>query len=257
MTERDEQIIRHIARYRLGLKAVFAKLFFGGNESACANIVQKLLDERRIKSVGGLPGGYHYYLLTEKEANSRGVPENRAERLGEQALRTWFSVLWFCCMGKKRRYLLENSSLEKLIGRSFNAPYCMEEPQGKESARIYRVFTPGAATKPKSIISDIRKHLEEAQNFSSSDPKFPNVAQMMKEHMYAIAVLVDNEARCTQFSELVNDKKTGLKALTKVIVEKVASPLTLQEVIRETRQEPTPDSPTSTKSTKRRPGRRH
>ena len=240
-TERDEQIVRHIARYRLGLKVVLAHLFFDENESACGNVIQRLLDSKRIQSLDGLPDKYHYYMITKKEAASRGIPENRAEPLGSRALPSWISVLWFCCMGKRQRHLLESKEEEVLFGRSFSIPHCAEEPRGDEIPRVYWIYVPSPNTSPSDIAEAIRGHLKKIREVSSAPGAKYSIADMMREHMYCAAVLVDNEERATKLRELFKDEKSGIRSLTKVSVEKVASPITLQETINDFRKTPIAD----------------
>src|SRR5262245_16169686 len=109
--DRDLKIIRHIGLHRLSLRVVLEKLFFDGSESACDNVITRLRKGGRIQAVRGLPDKYSYYQLTKQEATAQGFPEERAEPLGPQALHEHLAVLWFCCMGQRPRYRLEEPRL--------------------------------------------------------------------------------------------------------------------------------------------------
>src|SRR5262245_18315741 len=138
MNPKDEEIIRHIARYHVGLNPVFMRLIFDGDEFACRNSVRRLVNSMRLKAVEGL-NRYSYYLLSDKETKRLGLPKDRSTPK-DQSLMRWISVAWFCCMGETRRHALIDRELKEFFGeRKFNVPYCIEK---SAAPCIYRIHTP-------------------------------------------------------------------------------------------------------------------
>ena len=80
MNENDEKIIRHIARYRVGLRPIFLKLIFDGNESALGNSIARLVKAGRIETRQG-------FFLTRVKAVDAGAPTRQA--LGAQLIADW------------------------------------------------------------------------------------------------------------------------------------------------------------------------
>src|SRR3954452_24491629 len=105
MTERDEEILKHIGKYSLSTRAVIEKLFF--ECKTCDHVLNRLVTEKGIVSVPGIPGGVNYYRLSLTEVRRRGVPEHRARPKKGAALRQGLQVLFFCCMSEKPRNKLE------------------------------------------------------------------------------------------------------------------------------------------------------
>src|SRR4051794_24289141 len=126
MNDRDDRIIRHIAKYGLSIRPVIEKLFFDGGTSD--HVISRLIKERRIASYAGIPGGLCYYQLTLSEARARGVPEHRSRPKKGTALREALQVLWFCCMTEKNRNRLERKRVGELFGNGNGGgkPHCAE-----------------------------------------------------------------------------------------------------------------------------------
>ena len=49
MNERDDQILNHIGRYTVSIRAVIERLFFAGKDSD--HVINRLLTEERIQAI--------------------------------------------------------------------------------------------------------------------------------------------------------------------------------------------------------------
>src|SRR5882724_4718219 len=96
---RDDKILKHIGKHGQSIRAAIEKLFFDG--ATCDHVLNRLVHDKRIVSVAGIPGGLNYYHLTLSEARARSIPEHRARPKKGAALRQALQVLWFCCMTEK------------------------------------------------------------------------------------------------------------------------------------------------------------
>lgn len=98
LTERDEAILRHVARYRLTTTEVLRRLFFptakpGGEK----NVLRRLTGD--YLQTQPLYGKRVYYQLTPLAANTLGEREESATPFGAQALLRLYGTLAFCCLG--------------------------------------------------------------------------------------------------------------------------------------------------------------
>jgi hypothetical protein len=58
MIDRDEKILKHIARYGVSIRAIIEKLFF--EDGTCDHVLNRLIKEKRIASEPSIPGGLCY-----------------------------------------------------------------------------------------------------------------------------------------------------------------------------------------------------
>jgi hypothetical protein len=99
ITERDEDILRHVARYRLTTSEVLRRLYFasakpGGEKNVLRRLTGDYLQPRPLY------GKRVYYQLTPAAAMTLGESEESAAPLGPQALVRLYGTLAFCCLGK-------------------------------------------------------------------------------------------------------------------------------------------------------------
>jgi hypothetical protein len=198
MEPRDERIFRHIALYRISIRAVIEHLFFEGK--SCDDVINRLVSKEQL-NVFKLPNRVSYYRLTLSAARARGVQENRASARGVQtrALRRALAVLWFCCMGERVRHRIERNTLTQLFGRApgMGTPHCWEAMDDVKRL-IYRVYTPGPNTPPDDVVRTIRLDAERA----IADAK---LAPLIVARRYVFAVLVENADRGKTMSKQLNN----------------------------------------------------
>lgn len=183
MEERDRKILQHIGLYRISLRPVLERLFFG--ERSSGNVLQRLRDDGYILA-GKLPGRVSYYRLSPKGTEVLELPMSRAAAFGAQALQTHLAILWFCCMGEKRRFRTDAAGLRKLFPE--NPPkgdHCAEHG---ERMRLYQVYVPGPDTPVRRIVREVRQRFYEARLGAQLN-------RWIDARLYGFAVLVDFDER--------------------------------------------------------------
>src|SRR5277367_6841646 len=99
MPERDDQILNHIGRYTVSIRAVIQKLFFEGKD--CDHVINRLQAEERIQAIP-VPGNLSAYQLTLKEGRARGLEYRGRAAVTATTLNWHLATLWFCCMTGNR-----------------------------------------------------------------------------------------------------------------------------------------------------------
>jgi len=224
MLSRDERILKHVALYRVSIRAVIEHLFFDGK--SCDDVINRLVTKEKALTVEKLANRISYYRLSLTAARTRGVQENRARPQGVQtrSLRRTLAMLWFCCMEEKIRYRMERNVLTQFFGDShgLGVPHCWE-PTDNNSKLIYRVYTPGPNTPPDDVVRTLRVDAERA----IADPK---MARFVLPRLYMFAVLVEHPDRKTVLLEQLK-RSTALPV--PVRIEVVPSIHDLADAIRD------------------------
>jgi hypothetical protein len=192
----------------------------------CDHVIQRLLDEKRIKSHPGLPGGLAYYQLTIPETRRIGIPQHRALPHHASSLREALAVLWFCCMAGKKRKRLERREIGKLFGRGrgFGKPHCAEQENGE--GVIYRIYAPGPNSRNDYRIRTIREECRIVL-------QHPKLAAWALAGIFRFAVLLETPGRLQAFKTIL--EKSGPWPI-KIHLELVPSTGELATKIRELRQ---------------------
>lgn len=224
VAERREQMLDHIGRYRVTLRATLEHLFNldPGND---------ILELRRAGLVAqnhGLPGRLGCYRLTAAGTTGR-VPRDRgaADFVG-RALLTHLSVLWFSCMmAEQSRVRLEADELERLLGKEAppvdQAPHCADQVGPGEDAQLYRVFVLGQRSREDHTLAAIARATDSALRERGK------LATWIESGVYGFAVLTEMEERCEDVrTEL---RKRGLLTKARFLVESVPGPATLKRAL--------------------------
>ena len=183
MEERDRKILQHIGLYRVSLRPVLERLFFAGRSSG--NVVQRLRDAGYVVAAR-LPGRVRYYRLSVQGAEFLQLPLSRAVAFGAQALQTHLAILWFCCMGEKRRFRTDAEALSKLFPEDPpKGDHCAEPG---ERMRLYQVYVPGPDTPVRRIVREVRKRFYDARLDIQMN-------RWIDGRLYAFAILVDSDER--------------------------------------------------------------
>jgi len=214
MTPRDEQILRHIARHRLSIRPVLARLFFKSPDAA-GNVIARLLKSGLIQS-SKFPDGFSYYELTDEGARAIGLsktPEVRDDHCVHAAL----AALWFCAMEEQSRLLLSAAEEQELLG--VNAPgavHCIQ-PDGEWSV-LHELYIPGPGTSEENVVDRLKKRIEDRR-------KDPLLRDWIASRNLGFAVLVENEPRQRALKNRIG--KAELRRFTSVVVELAPGPATL------------------------------
>lgn len=112
LTERDYEILRHVARYRLTTTDALRRLFFAdakpGGEK---NVLRRLVGD--YLATQALYGKRVYYQLTPLAAKTLGEPEEITTPFGPQALVRLYGVMAFCCLGKNTKQVFTKTEFIK------------------------------------------------------------------------------------------------------------------------------------------------
>jgi hypothetical protein len=202
--QRDDQILRHLALYRISFRAVLSRQFFGGGNPG--NVITRLLAEGRIQSREGLPQRLRYYQLTAAEAARLGVPLGRTRAPKPQAFLTHLGAVWHCCVdpGVQDRRRLERNELAHLFGD--NPPKGAHIIQSVPTPRVFRILVSGPATPARTIFKSLRKRIEAARRSTI-------LAPWLKKHQYAFLVLLEGESRIARVQELIKTNGIDQRAV--------------------------------------------
>lgn len=227
MSERDDRILTHIGLYQISLRCVIEEVFFeGGN---CGNVLQRLIEAKRLQAREGLPGRLSYYQLTRTEAPRYGFPESRARALQNQALHTSLAVLWFCNMAESKRHRLEQSEVERIFPEKAPvAIHCIE--RSGESHRLFRVKVTDPATEDTTLVRSLRKLVSETA-------ALPGLRLWMETGRYAFAILTETKTRAERIQQVIAADEF-LSSSAQFLVETAPGVRTLNQVIHERQRKP-------------------
>lgn len=185
LSERQRQVVRHIARYRFTFQEVLSCLFYEGADP------QKELDD--LRSAGFIvtrkyfKGNRSAYQLQPKAADALGM-KRRADALGSAALPTHLAIYAFCLLLGRPRIRLEEKELSSLFeDRPPGGRYhCLE--RSTRARRVYHVYVPGDGTKPSDVVAATRQHIAEVI-------QVPGLLPWLANRVYYHAILVDSNER--------------------------------------------------------------
>jgi hypothetical protein len=199
MVDRDDQILNHIGRYRVSIRAVIEELFFDG--ATCDHVLQRLSNEKRINTFRRLPGRLSYYQLSLTEARHRGIPGDRAGNRTSYSLREALAVLWFCCMSEKPRRRVELKELSEfgIPETHTNKPHCSEFEEGR--GVIYRIFTPSPGAREDYLFVSLKRD-------AVAVLEQPELKDWAAAGAYAFAVLFETEGRLIRFKRRLETDTT-------------------------------------------------
>lgn len=227
--QRDQQILRHLALYRISFRAILSRRFFDGRNPG--NVIARLLADGRMQSRAGLPGRVRYYQLTIAEAERLGVPMGRARAPKPQALLTHLAVVWHCCMdpdveGRRR---LDREEMAKLFGA--RPPRGTHVMQSGAQPKVYRALVPGAGRSARSTFRAIRKRVRAARKSQALGP-------WIRNGHYAFLVLVVGESRRQRLMEFIN--RHDLTTLAAIDLRHVPDHRTIADSLRNEERRPRP-----------------
>ena len=163
MTNREREILFTTGRYRVVDRRAIDRWWFYGKRNACRNVIQALTARGWLKCLKNtLPGRVSLYQLTSKAAIELHIPLNRTWNLGPTQIHRYHGILRYCCTRNVTRKLLERDEVARLFGEF--APrgglHLLEHRNG--SAQVLRASVLGPATKPASVVREVRNRLRQA-----------------------------------------------------------------------------------------------
>jgi hypothetical protein len=222
MEPEDKFILDHFGRYNISPRKVVESICPSGINAG--NTMNRLLREGLIQRVAnGLDGNYSYYQLTSKGANIRNVPQNRARPKDAKGLGLDLAVLWFSCMGDKRRKRLTQDELKSLFGapKGGNVINVAQDDIDEESC-VFRIFAPSATASLRAFLPTLKKSTFDLL----ADEKILSWAE---RGTFRTAVLVHSDDRKDDLAALIrNDEFPNMR----IEIAVVPTPSTLRQFIR-------------------------
>jgi hypothetical protein len=143
LSDRDEEILLHVARYRVSVYEVLKNKFFPDHgPTAPIKVVNRLCRQGFLKRIP-LYGRKCGFVLTSRASKTLGASWRRDELPGPQSLPIDFAVLMYATTRKQRRRLtrLELASLFPWVTPALaSLPHCTDnEPAGRNCLELIRV----------------------------------------------------------------------------------------------------------------------
>lgn len=217
MTERDIEILTHVSRYRLTIRQVLDRLFFPGGASS-KNVLQRLLDEKRLQSRRFSSTGLSYYQLTLRQAREFSCPENRAKSFGAAALHENLAVLWHCLLNGRDLIRLENNEIEDQLGFPLQIPV-VHDPRTNTLSLIH---VPGSLTGDDYTASKFKRL---SIRIAASEKS----KQLLSDGKLDYAVLVETPERQASIDHYLSH--AGFPTTPPILISLAPSPVTLQSFL--------------------------
>lgn len=210
-TDRDRDILEHVARYRITTSEVLTHLFCR-NPNITKKVMKRLAapvpaagvspsEEQKLArpfflQARELLGKRIYYHLTPRGAQRlRLHPARRhAQPPGPQALIGHYAILVHCCLHDDQRILFTRKELaQQLPAVEQYAPYCLERHNG--STRLIRMVVDHNRD-PEGLVEKCRQILRDARGV-------PFLAERLRSAQYAIALLTTDDLKVAAITTAV------------------------------------------------------
>lgn len=157
--ERDLEILKHVARYRITTPEVLQKLFFSDSERNAVTKVTSRLTEHRFLASHKLYDRNVYFTLGHAGAKAMGISPGKIRPLGVQSLFRELGILLFCCRAEQPRERMKFSEFVKefptLVVSKRDVYYLDREPHAdKVIVRLAIIWVEGAGA-----VDHVRRHV--------------------------------------------------------------------------------------------------
>lgn len=213
LQKRDRKVLEHVARYRLTTREVLRRLFFTTDDAAKAVLkrlsaphqpgrADKPVTEKHFLQARPLGVGKRvYHQLTPRGARELGLPPNRAEPLGPQALPEAYAISSFCCLANaaERPVLTrtEWAASPPLASIPYAPCYLEPLPDGQRSRLVQLIID--YRTEFPRLIQKCRKVLRVGEDT-------PALARLIEQKVFALAILtLQNEKQAAIENELARN----------------------------------------------------
>lgn len=190
LTERDEEILKHVQRYRLTTTEALRRLFFpdakpGGEKNVLRRLVGDYLQPQPLY------GKRVYYQLTSSAAKKLAESEESTTPFGSQALVRLYGVLSFCCLGKTIKHVLTRTEFAKafppfadLLDLGQNHFYL--DYDGK-TARLGQILVEQGGEYQR-LINKCRKIIERGR-------ELPGFQEIIADELFVIAIVLAEDSK--------------------------------------------------------------
>lgn|GEM_PF-1759503 len=197
-TKKKYRVLRHIARYRLTIRAVLDRKFFGDVPDKCHNVVQDLLRQGLISQHS--LGNHSYYQLTQKGALEIRLQPKSIKLVGSK-IREHLAILWYCHMTRPRRELVSPERLRDYFPDArLQAPHCVGPTRADKPPCLYRIRLAGPNASDSSLIKSLREYLNNAMSPGSE------IRPLLLSRLYGFAILCHSKERIQYLHKMVQRK---------------------------------------------------
>lgn len=203
LTERDREILGHIARYRITTVQAVQRLFFASLQQEAAESTLRRLREAGFIESRRLFETARYYYLTKLATHTLGKAESLARRPGSQSVSTNFGVLAFCCLMPKLRELFTLDEFRTEYAPLFepglpSTHYYVDEDQAGVR-RLGWIEIDGGA--------DVRRLVRKCHHRVNRRLDLPAFRELIREKNFVVAILTGNpEKAATIRAALESDR---------------------------------------------------
>lgn len=235
MMPRDLRVLDHLNAYRLSLRPVLARLYFGDDLDRCQQVLSRLKHRGYIKSHQPFrETRLACYQLDGRAIREMGYPQSRSKACEGDTLDRNLAMLWWCCMGEVFRPRIEPEQVSTAMGCGpLSGAHCVQQAEGVP--RFLRVSVPSAA-KNKDVLYALKEQIASA----SADPV---VEDWIAHKRYVFALLFDRKSRVTLLREAVSADTflSGLPVRPMIRVERAPTSASINEFSHASR----PEQPTN------------
>lgn len=204
LQDRDRNVIKHIARYRMTVKEALLRMPCFENSSE--EVVKKALGRlRRGGYVSSKPlyENRSYWHLTPRGANEALEHERLGAPLKEEPKRRAFAILSFCCLGDTPRTRLTPREFKEKFP-SFYVPgdrvdYYLDKERKVARLGYIRVDSRGLSSRWTRIIGQLHRDIQKRADR-------PAFRDLILQRRFAIAVLTATEEKAERLQELVDEQ---------------------------------------------------
>lgn len=215
LTDRDQEILEHVRRYRLTTTEALRKFFFpeakaGAEKNVLRRLVGDYLQARPLyaKKV--------YYQLTPSAARTLGEPEELAEPLGPQALVRWYGVFAFCCLGAKEE-------VSVFTRREFASAFLPFADHVDLTQSHYYLDNDGATIRLGQIVveqgGEYQRLINKCRRIIERGREIPGLQEIIADELFVIALVIAEESKCQALSNQLRKNPLPTWCRIKVVPE--------------------------------------
>jgi hypothetical protein len=206
LTERDEEILRHVRRYRLSTPDVLHRLFFDDSQINAVTKVTTRLTELEFLQNHHLFGTNRYFTLGRRGARAMGLAQKNIGPLGPLALYRDFGALGFFCAENTQREKLTVSELARdpqfapLLARKIdNSHYYWDDAE--DQTRLGYLWVEGGGP-IEHIVRKVQQHIIAPRK------SVPVLASYIQTGGFVVAIVTCTETKRRQIADALKQVTT-------------------------------------------------
>ncbi len=206
---RHRRLLEHAYRYKVLLPLVVRIRY--GEGSPLAHPLKELAKHGFLTGfLRALQGGFSYYILGPKGAERLGVSREKAAPLSGSALSVAIATVFFCIVGRSRRYLLAWNEATQLFKTSVpgNVAFVMSDELAGE-AKVFRVVH-AASSDAADTVRHLRTLIDQAS-------RHPVISDWLAAQQYGFAVLGTTKLEVAALEKVI--ERSGLRSHAPIICD--------------------------------------